>query len=72
MAGSASGPAYPSDGQPPVGAARPVSRSIRGLYAPSQMPTSCAGAGPGVRAVHPVVLAVDADGAAVRRPTPRG
>ena len=36
---------YPKDGTHPS-ATRPVSSSIRGLYAPSQMPIGCDGVGP--------------------------
>lgn len=46
IAGSSSGGAYGLLGNHPS-ASRPVSPSIRSLYAPTQIPTSCAGAGPG-------------------------
>ena len=61
VAGSASGGAYGLLGSHPS-ASRPVSASIRFLYAPSQIPTSCAGAGPGGR---------PRPGGAPRRPAPR-
>src|SRR3954451_17000447 len=47
--GTWSGGRYDCDGIQPSASA-PVSRSMRGLYAPSPMPMSCAGAG---RAGHP-------------------
>ena len=40
-------------------ALRPMRRSIRGLYAPSQIGTSCAGAGPALRRPDLVVPAVE-------------
>ena len=52
-------------------AARPTRRSIRGPYAPSQMPIACAGGGTAVRPLQPVVRAVGS-GCRARPPTRGG